>query len=334
MICFSCNKTFEIEEEDYCSTKSIAYHETKINTDELLQFANESEFNDLAMKLSMKKDKEIDSIIKVINPNFTSLLNKFIEAMDEASTLGNSKEAVCSYLEKYKDYLYFPMFLDDCGPYLPVSDRGIAALVNELGYVKIGNDIVNKKTINNYKMLQLLDIAMYGGSKKAVYSTSPSWSYSYIEHTTNASDLKSKNVGQEFDSGWWEKEDRKIRVKLGRKVNFNTNPCWMQLHLDVSFRKKTWLGWLNYSSYTKTYGTCSGGYSGYIENSHEGYSSHDALWNMTNVSQCIDQLGFIHWVSPSITADLNIEYRGIENIAPLHINISSIDVNLGSPNMF
>ncbi len=84
---------------------------------------------------------------------------------------------------------------------------------------------------------------------------------------------------KEYDSEWRKKNGkRKLRVKVGIQGESDIrNGARVRSHIEVSFRKKTWLGWANYSSYTSIVFKCDRkDYSSH----RDGTSSHDYYFHL------------------------------------------------------
>lgn len=328
----SCNN-----DEEYCQETEVEQetraavseqNSLKLSKQELtkvLKFANEEEFERMAAKLDKMDHADIATVVKSKEGQFISLLDIYEMAMEDAAELDTSKESYYSYKGKYSPYLFFANYLDDCSAYLPVSKKGYAALLNAMGNVEIGGRIVNKLDVKDYLSLQKSGKAMYASAST---QSTGSWSYGYIEHSNWALSESSGNVGQEFDSGWWTESDRKIRLKCGRVITQEYGGYILKMHLEVSFRKKTWLGWVNYSSKTSTTGSFSGGYANnnysYTE---EGSSSHDD-YQVIPRAIAKDEYGGTHFLANPLTGNLNVYFRGIEYLAPISFTIAALDARI------
>lgn len=192
------------------------------------------------------------------NSNFKSLLDLYEEAGLEAAELENTIESYMKFYNKYKDYLYFPMHKEDWGFYLPVSDKALASKLNIYGEVIIGNQKVDMKDITNYAQLQESGAAYYDDSntddviKTRSAEKFPSPLNLYRFDNTYIVDKK-RYLGKQGDTGWIVDGNRKIRLKVGRRVHtytstMNTDHFTLAIHYEVSFRKKMWYGWVNYTS--------------------------------------------------------------------------------------
>lgn len=275
----------------------------------MLQFDTESEMEEFVNALSeINEIEKRNSLIKSRFGAFTSLYDTYIEAMADAAYLDESREAYLSFKEKYEKALFFSSYKDDYGIYLPVSDVTVAMLLDANGNVRIGDETRNMKDIQNYSQLQELGLTMYNDEANRNYVESRAVG---IQTVTKSGE----GIGVEYDSGWHKENGKKIKLKCGRQVssiNNRTSEIVLRLHIEVSFRKKTWLGWTNYSSRSTTTGTFSGGYVGTVNFSRDESSSHD-WWGDISAENLgrIDPNSKILYRSGPITANLTVDYRGI-----------------------
>ena len=168
---------------------------------------------------------------------FISLNTIFDNAMEEAATLGQSEADYKNFKAKYSESLYFPEYKDDYGAYLPVSNESLAFVLNCDGEVMIGEEIMNFVDITTYEQLQQIGQAMYDlGTDTPMLMAAGVGDY----------------LGDQYDSGWQIEDDRKLRLKIGRRIRERQGegPFVIALHYEISFRKKVWIGWVNYSSKT------------------------------------------------------------------------------------
>lgn len=276
----------------------------------MLQFASEAEFKEFVNTLSeIDEVEKRNNLIKSRFTIFTSLYDTYIEAMTDAADLDESRASYLQFKEKYDKALFFSSYKDDYGVYLPVSDITVAMLLDANGNVKIGSETCNMKDIQNYSQLQELGVAMYDDESDRNYVESRA--VTNIQTITKSGE----GIGTEYDSGWHKENGKKIKLKCGRQVgsiNNSTSEIVPRLHIEVSFRKKTWLGWTNYSSKTTTTGTFSGGYVGTVNFSKNADSSHDWWGNISAENKGrIAPNNKILYRSAPITVNLTVEYRGI-----------------------
>lgn len=209
------------------------------STDNVLSFNSEKDFEQVVKTLSEIEDtKDRKKWVEEHYGEFTSMQAIYDQAMIEAENIGETKEAFMQFKEKYSS-LYFPMYKEDCGFYIPVKDLAEASLINADGNVKIAGNIISKKDITNYEELMVLGRAYYPMPQLLTRTTS-----NYIYSNGNI-------IGGEYEAGWHKENGKKINFKARRIVVDNN----LMLHIEISFRKHTILGWTNYSSYTHLTGT-------------------------------------------------------------------------------
>lgn len=295
----------------------------------MLSFDSEASFQQAVGLLSDMDENEQKSWISSHLGTITSLKDVYDEAMEDAADLDESREAYLAYKDKYENTLYFSSYKDDCGAYLPVSNQTVAMMINTDGNIKIGNEVRNLKDISNYTQLQEAGVAMYDAEKDRNYVESRA----VVEHPIIAVQKVGEPIGNndeyEFDSGWRHENKRKIRLKCGRQVGSidkNKRVITPRLHIEVSFRKKTWLGWSNYSSKTTTTRKFTGGYVGTINFHKSANSSHDWYqgFNGTFVENIGSKNEKIHYCSYPIVADLSVEFRGMGTVQKYNFTLKEV----------
>ena len=262
----------------------------------MLHFSSEIEFNNAVKSLdSISYDKRIEWV-NVNFGKFNSLKDVYDRAMNDAAELDESRMAFEEFRQKYERYLFFADYRDDCGIYLPTSRESVAYLVNANGDVVINGQIRNMKDIFCYTQLQQLGIAMYDENEK---------------YSTRSRD----EVEEEYSSGWYHENGKKIRLKCGRQVLMDsgilTTPVSMRMHIEISFRKKTWLGWTNYSSHVDLSGNYTiAGITAPVNESKTADSSHDYYYALPDASPVPYYNGYMR-KALAISANFTIGYRGI-----------------------
>lgn len=88
---------------------------------------------------------------------FRSIYDVFDEAMSEASHYYDKWKDYAAFKSKYPS-LYFPEVGEDYSAYLPVSNKTLAKLANEDGFIKINNELVDCKDISSYATLDSLGL--------------------------------------------------------------------------------------------------------------------------------------------------------------------------------
>ena len=275
----------------------------------MLSFHNEDEFNETVELLSTMTSEKQSEWIQQHNDHFVSLRDVFNQAMEDASMLDETQEMYDNFRSKYQKYLFFAEYKDDCGAYLPVSNRTIACLLNKDGLVKIGGQVRNMKDISSYSQLQRLGVTLYD-DELLPYSGTMTRGYQ-----------PGDGLGAEYDSGWFSHDGRKIRLKCGRQ--FMTCPAAVpgntiiyRLHVEISFRKKTWLGWMNYVSHVKYEGfyQVGGDLPVQVSEDKNADSSHDYYYGPFNTTfMYYPELNGIGVLVPAVHVELDVDFRGISN---------------------
>lgn len=203
----------------------------------MLSFDSEASFQQAVETLkSIDSWEAKEAWVKANYGHFCSMQSVYDTAMAEAENLGETEEEYAQFKNKYST-LYFPMYEEDYGYYIPMKDLNVASLVNENGEVCIAGKVVNKKDITSYNELMYLDRAYYSNGISLIADA--------------ATELKDGAVvGERYESGWHKENGKKINFKARRLMRDGA----LKLHIEISFRKKTWLGWTNYKSHTKLTG--------------------------------------------------------------------------------
>ncbi|MDR2148221.1 MAG: DUF4848 domain-containing protein [Tannerella sp.] len=209
---------------------------------------------------------------------FYSIYQNFNDAMNEAEAYYEREGGYEEFKQKYSG-LYFPEFEDDYSAYLPVSDESKARFLNLNGEVYIGGELKNFKDVDTYEKLDELGLAMP----------------EYLSVSTRAEVL-----------GEIKYNDRKLWInatskRTGNMYYYQNSPVVpYQIHLEVCFRKKGFLGlWYNYSSHTELH--MPGllffqGFNVYTSkyDDMDGPSSHDYYVNV-NASHIGQNIGVGTW---------------------------------------
>lgn len=280
------------------------------SAENMLSFASEASFQQTVDILkSMNSWEEKNSWLKANYGDFPSIQFVYDKAMAEAENLGETEEEYKAFKDKYST-LYFPMYQEDCGYYIPLKDLDMAALVNENGNVRIAGNVVNKKDITSYQELMDLGRAYYENSKGIQSRAATSETFIFNANV--------ENVGSTWDSGWHKENGKKVKLKVRRRIG-----DWkMLLHTEFCFRKKTAFGWANYSSTSTITGTArmyddNGNclQTVNIDHHESGHSSHDADHGPLNVYRSgQDSYTKLYTYSVlKVVGSASVKYRGIGN---------------------
>lgn len=308
---------------DFIDTNSILKTTNK-QVDEnqtAIRFKNENAYENMIAEIQSMSKKEQLAWSAALE-GFTSLQAVFEEAMIDVESIDETAASYMTFKEKYDQYLYFPMHSEDRGFYIPVIEQEKAVLANSDGLIIIGNEVKNLKNITCYADLQKTGQAYYSPENNT--STRAAVNYN----------TKSDFIGEEIDSGWFHDKNnsKQFRFKIGRKTNgkYNINPVSpnsshpsgipgfqfkMHIKLDVSFRKKTWMGWVNYSSETKTNieFICNGITYQFTHN-EKGPSPHS--WQMSSPLIYLFTDQYINYRPiysvPAVNASLKTDYSAFE----------------------
>jgi len=293
------------------------------STENVLSFNSEKDFEQVIKTLSEIEDtKDRKKWVEEHYGEFTSMQAIYDQAMIEAENIGETKEAFMQFKEKYSS-LYFPMYKEDCGFYIPVKDLAEASLINADGNVKIAGNIVCKKDVTNYEELMVLGRAYYPMPLTRIVN--------------NLDDLyllsNGKIIGEDNNtSGWYKENGKKIKVNVRRKCQGN----FVYLHTEISFRKHTWLGWTNYSSYTHLTGTVKSYYrngtqvqSLPMDYEKEADSSHDSYTGPLAIGGAVKDSyqasGTIYtYEIYKIIVNASVTYRGMSTIQTYNFTLPPV----------
>ena len=145
-----------------CSNENLeslaSSNETKTSTrtasvDTIPVFASEAEFNQAVKTVStLLTVEEKENWVKNHYGNYQSMQELYDNAMEEAADLGETREAYQNFKAKYNS-LYFPLYKEDAGCYIPLKDLNAAYLVNANGNANINGKVVNNVSSMKYKSL-------------------------------------------------------------------------------------------------------------------------------------------------------------------------------------
>ena len=222
---------------------------------------------------SMDTDEARSEWVHSTYPEFTSIEDIYQKAGVEMAKIElETMESFNEFRHKYTS-LYFPMVDEDAGFYIPITDDVASFLANRDCKIIISNKVISLKDIYNYVDLQQTGRAYY---------ESPNQMKSGSEITFNLPNYSLDPIGPKYDSGWNQYGKRKVKLMARRRFEkFEVSPgfygshSW--LHTEFCFRKKTIIGWINYSCKSTITGTIAvPGRTVYsFSVSHSQVSSHD-----------------------------------------------------------
>lgn len=252
--------------------------ETRSSDTCLLYFESKEDFDaEVAKIATLSSDEEKMRWVDEKHPGFKSIQTQYWEAMAEMAEMTNvDAEHYNAFEQKHKS-LYFPKFMEDAGFYVPMTNLDAAFLANENCEISIAGKIIDLQDVDSYNDLVEVGRAYYAIESPMPLSTMTSFSLS---------STSMNSVGPEYDSGWTQYDDRKVKLKARRKFNTipmatgnNGSGSESVIHLEFCFRKKTWLGWSNYSSKSTIVFKATipfAGILGPVSFAKDGNSSHDS----------------------------------------------------------
>lgn len=252
---FACSAMlFSCTSEDIPNMSDEKALETRAFTNEIffdkdanmLSFESQEDF-----KLAVEKVKniqsygeEINNIIPILEEEktlqiegFTSIYDSYVSALNEADNYYDTEAHYKEFKSKYST-LYFPEYNNDYSVYLPVSDKNVAKLLNSEGNVMIDGEVINMKDVSSYE--QLTELGETIDDEGIV---------------TFATD--------EYLNGTPEIKEGKHKLKVKVYTKPGSSGVYQSIVVDVSFRKKgflgiwynrkgkTTLGWVNGASWSK-----------------------------------------------------------------------------------
>lgn len=274
----------------------------------ILHFTDMLEFNNALTRIrSLNSSKEKIEWVHSTYPEFNSVQDIYNSAMIEMENeVDETEESYLNFKEKFNT-LYFPMYGEDAGFYIPMSDLDAAYLVNENYMVNIGGNELCLKDIHDYQTLMTTGRAYYEKTKPMQIANMTEIKFDFPSMET---------VGPEYDSGWIQYDKRKVKLKARRRfVAFTPSPGFSGskslFHTEFCFRKKTLFGWANSDSTSSITGTVKipGTRDLELNSSHSGYSSHDFDYEIP-VFITVDN-GYWVYTCPELTCNATILYRGV-----------------------
>lgn len=353
----------DIEVVKLSASKLKAAGNENVTEDEYaLKFKDGETFQKTMDKLQEMSTEERLAWNEKLN-NFTSVAQEYEIAMQEAESYYDRPGGYEEFKAKYNN-LYFPEEGDDYGAYIPLKNELEAFSTNENGRLIIGDEIINAETINSYDELLTSGRGMIEEAPSGIFDVDDKESIIpsetglkvapdeqdrvYAVYMTPGAWFFEKRVmgdGQyKHSTGWRTYGSRKIKIDLKRETKTNhwlvvlPGGFRLEWHLEVSFRKKGFLGiWYNYSSSTSTTvkidyfdsSGCSMNHSQIMRLSESGTSSHD-MWSEAYVIRYIKPDSYDSWNNvydyysrnyrpfprcvyemPFYWADITVNYQGV-----------------------
>lgn len=321
VVAFSSCSDVEMPDAKAQTTPSKSY-QTRSSDALFLSFESKEDFESAVTFIAkLSSDEEKIEWVNKNYPGFNSIQAIYWEAMAEMEEIEDvDADRYTAFEQKYNS-LYFPKYMEDAGFYIPMTNLNAAFLVNENCEVSIAGNILNLRDIEDYNKLVELGRAYYAADIPMCLSTMGSF---------NLNSTSMNSVGPEYDSGWKEYGDRKVKLKARRKFNtiqmaVGFNGSESVLHLEFCYRKKTWLGWTNSKSKSTIVFKASlpgGNTLGPVSFSHDSNSSHDSevLYPIRISSDAT------HWyyTFDEAPCEATIDYRGVSQTLKYNWNMPGI----------
>lgn len=258
---------------DKLTRSSVDFSSDSVST---LYFNSPEEYEHALSHIrSLDSDMEKSQWMHDTYPEFTSIHDVYELAGEEAAVADlETEEQFNSFMDKYS-CLFFPLEEEDAGFYIPIKDTDLSYLANLNCIIIIGDNVIDLKDINDYSDLQECGRAFYELPSPMTLAS---------EESFRITGRSMNSVGPEYDSDWkvYDKEKRKVKLKARRllkekKLSPDVAFSESYFHTEFCFRKKTWIGWINYSCKSAINGVVNiPGYSKlYLNSNSSGTSSHD-----------------------------------------------------------
>lgn len=158
----SCSQSIVENGESPLDYAGVRHNATRSEDNNLLAFENEIDFQRaIDMVASFDTDEEKLQWVEKRFPEFSSIQSLYWEAMHEMGDIdAEDKDVAERFLSKYSA-LYFPLYEEDGGFYIPMKNLDAAFLVNENCEVRVAGEVRNLRDIWSYDTLMELGRAYY-----------------------------------------------------------------------------------------------------------------------------------------------------------------------------
>lgn len=297
--------------------------------DSVLQFSDVNALSDVLFKLmDMETEEERFEYMRELVPGFVSMKEKYIRALEEVDSLVNTEEDLELFKQRHPEF-YYANEGEDIGFYLPMDEPEYAYLTSSSGKLIVANQQLDKIKKPSYERLKEegLTYSKYDKTIKYRDFNTRSDFPSVIDEpygTFNFPNSRIKEVpkGTKFTSDWIlnEAENRKFKVEARRDIQKVTWPggafLWEgRLHVELSFRKKVTVGWINYSSRTESIISMKNiGESNFhvsTQQNRNGRSDHDIFLPIP----CCETInsGTYWYTYPTLVCQASIKFRGFSD---------------------
>lgn len=307
----SCSQSSIEIDEQLIDATILDYVDTRAEHENILTFESEVDFQKAVDEISsFDTDEEKLQWVKTKFPEFSSIQTLYWEAMQEMAEINAEDKEICERFQSKYSSLYFPLYEEDGGFYIPMKDLDAAFLVNENCGVIIAGKINNLKDIWDYDTLMKLGRSYYAVDSPMATATMGSFS---LNNTSQNS------VGPEYDSDWKEYGSKKVKLKARRvfktyEVAHGFNGSESLLHLEFCFRKKTWFGWgnvkreseINFSTTLPTNIPLT------FNKKHNGNSSHDSEFRYP--VKITSDASKVYYTFAEVVCHATVDFEGIAEL--------------------
>ena len=158
----SCGNDSDVQNAVQAETATRSFD---VNGTKVLEFASQSDFDSAVTQLSLLENSAKKSEwMHVHYPMFRSIKDVYEDAMVEADEIGDSESDFDTFMDKYSS-LYFPLYKEDAGFYVPIKDENVAYFANANCEVRIAGKTITLRDINDYQTLMDLGVAYYTNPK-------------------------------------------------------------------------------------------------------------------------------------------------------------------------
>ncbi len=317
-----------ILEDEPQGTRSIE-SKVSLTQDSILTFSNAEVFNEVLGKLqSLQTEEQRLEYMQTLAPNFVSMRVRYIKALEEVDSLVNTEEDFLALKQRYPEF-YYANEGEDGGIYMPIEEPLYAYVVSPLGKVQIGLQRETKRKIPDYEKLKEEGLTYSDLDKTIELEVMPDTLMGELQNnkeqyktfTFHGNYLKEIPKGVKYSSGWIKNGKRKFKLMAKREARRISYPggayIWDgRLHLELCFRKKVGLSWINYYSRTETKLKVKHendiNWQTLHQQNRNGFSSHDLYYGIPCFTSRLPN-GFIRHTYPTLECDATIKYNGFSN---------------------
>ena len=293
-----------------------------MDEDSVLHFQSQEDFLAVMEKLQEMDTHQKIEYVKQLVPGFVSIQEQYDTALHEIDSLVNTEADYEEFKKKYPQF-YYANEDGDCGVYIPMEYEELGYLTPASCKLVVGEQSIEKLDMNVYPKLKAQGLT-YSSSEMVIDleagETIPSHAASDINGTfvfsgTHVDPIPAR---ERFESRWIKDGRRMLKLKSRRHMYRR----WIapgvylwdgRLHVEICFRKKTGLVWINYRSKTKSNVQASEDngmtWHNFPTYTESGYSSHDVDFGIPcHVFK--DSTGHYVYLFPKLKCKATVEYQG------------------------